>query len=113
MSGFIAASSKTSPKSQSHCAIYWEKWTSFHFSKERLTDFNTLKEKFSIPILTSSDWDYPFEFMCNASDHAMVTLSSQCKEKISYVIYYASMTFDEAHMNYATNEKAFSDGVRI
>lgn len=44
-----------------------EKGAPFHFTEECLTAFNTLKEKLvSAPVLTSLDWDYPFELMCDA-----------------------------------------------
>lgn len=70
-----------------------------------MTVFNTLKENLiSTPILASLNWDYPFELMCDASDHVVRTVLSQRKEKISYVIHYAIKTLDEAQMNYATME---------
>lgn len=83
-----------------------EKGAPFHFTEECLTAFNTLKEKLvSAPVLTSPDWDYPFELMCDASDHAVGAVLGQRKEKRSYVIHYASKTLNEAQLNYATTEK--------
>ncbi|XP_022891970.1 uncharacterized protein LOC111406834 [Olea europaea var. sylvestris] len=83
-----------------------EKSALFHFVEECLTAFNTLKEKLvSVPVLASPNWDYPFELMYDSSDHVVGTVLGQRKEKISYVIHYASKTLDEAQMNYATIEK--------
>ncbi|XP_022888903.1 uncharacterized protein LOC111404307 [Olea europaea var. sylvestris] len=49
-----------------------EKGAPFHFSEECLTAFNILKEKMvSAPVLASPNWNYPFELMCDASDHAV------------------------------------------
>nr|GEV72356.1 hypothetical protein [Tanacetum cinerariifolium] len=49
-----------------------EKDTSFFFSKECIEAFQTLKRKLTeAPILITSDWDLPFELMCNASDFAI------------------------------------------
>ncbi|XP_022843250.1 uncharacterized protein LOC111366787 [Olea europaea var. sylvestris] len=59
----------------------------------------------SVPVLAHPDWDYPFELMCDASDHAVGAVLGQHKEKISHVILHASMTLDEAQMNYANTEK--------
>ncbi|GJZ70313.1 reverse transcriptase domain-containing protein [Tanacetum coccineum] len=48
-----------------------EKDTPFFFSDECLTSFKILKKKLTeAPILVSSDWDLPFELMCDASDFA-------------------------------------------
>ena len=53
--------------------------------------FETLKEKLtSAPVIVASDWDLPFELMCNASDYAVGTVLGQRKDKIFYAIYYAS-----------------------
>ena len=43
--------------------------------------------------------------MCDASNYAMGTILGQRIEKIFKAIYYASKTFNEAQVNYATIEK--------
>nr|GEW22139.1 reverse transcriptase domain-containing protein [Tanacetum cinerariifolium] len=49
-----------------------EKDTPFHFSKECVKAFQTLKRKIiEAPILIAPDWDMPFELMCDASDFAI------------------------------------------
>nr|GEU71183.1 reverse transcriptase domain-containing protein [Tanacetum cinerariifolium] len=49
-----------------------KKDTPFHFSKECVEAFQTLKIKLAeAPILIAPDWDMPFELMCNASDFAI------------------------------------------
>ncbi|GJU13278.1 reverse transcriptase domain-containing protein [Tanacetum coccineum] len=64
-----------------------EKGTLFFFSKECIEAFQTLKKKLTeAPILVVSDWDLPFELMCDASDFAIGNfvvkgMSSQQKNK--------------------------------
>ncbi|GJW80934.1 reverse transcriptase domain-containing protein [Tanacetum coccineum] len=49
-----------------------KKETPFIFSKECIEAFNILKKKLTEdPILVTSDWDLPFEIMCDASDYAV------------------------------------------
>nr|GEY79675.1 reverse transcriptase domain-containing protein [Tanacetum cinerariifolium]GEY79676.1 reverse transcriptase domain-containing protein [Tanacetum cinerariifolium] len=49
-----------------------EKDTPFIFSQECVDAFQTLKRKLTqAPILIASDWDMPFELMCDASDFAI------------------------------------------
>nr|GEW74661.1 reverse transcriptase domain-containing protein [Tanacetum cinerariifolium] len=49
-----------------------EKETPFVFSKECIESFNTLKKKLTeAPILVVTDWNLPFELMCDASDYAI------------------------------------------
>ncbi|GKD50401.1 reverse transcriptase domain-containing protein [Tanacetum coccineum] len=60
-----------------------EKETPFLFSKDCIDAFQTLKKKLiEAPILVISDWNLPFELMCDASDFAI-----------------------EAQIHYATTEK--------
>ncbi|GJU91984.1 reverse transcriptase domain-containing protein [Tanacetum coccineum] len=50
-----------------------EKETPFVFSKDCIDAFQTLKKKLTeAPILVVSDWNLPFELMCDASDFAIV-----------------------------------------
>ena len=55
--------------------------------------------------MATLDWNKEFEFMCDASDHAMGAILIQKTEKIFRAIYYASKTFNEAQKNYSTTEK--------
>ena len=65
-----------------------------------------LKDKLiSAPIVVASDWSFPFELMCDASDFAIGAVLGQKQEKIFQVIYYASRTLNDAQLNYATTEK--------
>ena len=45
--------------------------------------------------------------MCDASDLAVGAVLGQRVEGKSYVVYYASKTFNEAHRNYTTTKKEF------
>nr|GEW72428.1 reverse transcriptase domain-containing protein [Tanacetum cinerariifolium] len=52
-----------------------------------------------------SDWDMPFELMCNASDFAIGAFLGQRQDKHFRPIHYASKTMTEAESNYTTIEK--------
>nr|GEV46162.1 reverse transcriptase domain-containing protein [Tanacetum cinerariifolium] len=55
-----------------------EKDTPFLFSKEYVEAFQTLKRKLTkASILIASDWDIPFELMCDASDFAIDAVLGQ------------------------------------
>ena len=43
--------------------------------------------------------------MCDVSDYAIDAILGHRKDKLLYVIYYASRTLNEAQLNYATTEK--------
>lgn len=53
------------------------------------------------------DWSLPFEVMCDASDTVVGAILGQRKDKVFQTIYYASRTFNEPQLNYATTEKEF------
>nr|GEX30972.1 reverse transcriptase domain-containing protein [Tanacetum cinerariifolium] len=57
------------------------------------------------PILIASDWDMPFELMCNASDFAIGAVLGQHQDKHFRPIHYASKTMTEAESNYTMTEK--------
>ena len=59
----------------------------------------------STPIIQQSDWNIPFEIMCDASNYAVRDVLGQRKDDKLHAIYYASKTLDLAQMNYATTEK--------
>nr|GEW25873.1 reverse transcriptase domain-containing protein [Tanacetum cinerariifolium] len=68
-----------------------EKDTPFHFSKECVEAFQTLKRKLAEAlILISPDWDMPFEHMCDASDFAIGAVLRQRQDKHFRPIHYAS-----------------------
>ncbi|KAH9723595.1 hypothetical protein KPL70_007173 [Citrus sinensis] len=59
----------------------------------------------SSPIIQPPNWDLPFEIMCDASDYAVGAVLGQRLDRVPYVIYYASMTLNDAQLNYSTIEK--------
>nr|GEW03589.1 reverse transcriptase domain-containing protein [Tanacetum cinerariifolium] len=83
-----------------------EKDTLFFFTKECVEAFQTLKRKLTeAPILISTDWDLPFELMCDASDFAIGAVLRQHQEKHFRPIHYASKIMTEAESNYTSMEK--------
>ncbi|KAM6584674.1 hypothetical protein CsatB_011676 [Cannabis sativa] len=78
----------------------------FEFGKDCLEAFQILKEKLiSAPIVTTPNWELPFEIMCDASDYAIGAVLGQRVDKVFRTIYYASKTLNDAQLNYATTEK--------
>ncbi|KAM6592929.1 hypothetical protein CsatA_000632 [Cannabis sativa] len=68
--------------------------------------FQILKDKLiSAPIVTTPNWELPFEIMCDASDYAIGAVLGQRVDKVFRTIYYASRTLNDAQLNYATTEK--------
>nr|GFB45374.1 reverse transcriptase domain-containing protein [Tanacetum cinerariifolium] len=83
-----------------------EKNTPFIFFKDCIKAFQMLKKKLTkAPILIASNWDLPFELMCDASDFAIGTVLGQRHEKHFRPIHYASKTMIDAKSNYTTMEK--------
>nr|GEV14932.1 reverse transcriptase domain-containing protein [Tanacetum cinerariifolium] len=83
-----------------------EKDTPFIFSQECIDAFQTLKRKLTeAPILIASDWDMPFELMCDASDFAIGAVLGQRQDKHFRPIHYVSKTMTEAKLKYTTTEK--------
>nr|GEW07722.1 hypothetical protein [Tanacetum cinerariifolium] len=95
----------------------FEKETLFVFSKECIDAFETLKKKLiEALILVVSDWNLPFELMCDASNFAIGAVLGQRKTKHFQHIHYASKTVTEAQIHYTMMEKemlAFEKYVRI
>nr|GEX73925.1 retrovirus-related Pol polyprotein [Tanacetum cinerariifolium] len=82
-----------------------EKDTPFHFSKECVEAFQTLKRKLTeAPILIAPDWDMPFELMCDASNFSIGAVLGQRQDKHFRPIHYASKTMTEAESNYTITE---------
>ncbi|BBN69977.1 transposable element gene, partial [Prunus dulcis] len=78
----------------------------FHFDKDGMNAFNTLKcELTYAPIIMAPDWSLPFELMCDASDYAIGVVLGQRVNKLPHVIYYASRTLNDAQLNHSTTEK--------
>nr|GEU84783.1 hypothetical protein [Tanacetum cinerariifolium] len=83
-----------------------KKDTLFHFSKECIEAFKTLKRKLTeAPILIAPDWDMPFKLMCDASDFAIGAVLGQRQDKHFRPIHYASKTMTDVESNYTTTEK--------
>ena len=77
----------------------------FSFIESCLKAFGELKEKLvSAPIISSPDWNSPFEVMCDASRVAHGLVLGQRRNKILYPIYYASKALNEAQKNYTVTE---------
>ncbi|XP_073119981.1 uncharacterized protein [Henckelia pumila] len=73
---------------------------------DRAKAFESLREKLvTAPVLTSPNWDLPFEVMCDASDSAVGAVLGQRIDKVFRTIYYASKTLNEDQLNYAITEK--------
>ena len=83
-----------------------DKDIAFEFNKECEKVFDCLKEKLTTaPIIIALDWSIGFELMCDASDYAVEVVLGQRKEKLFYVIHYASKVLNDAQSNYTTTEK--------
>ncbi|KAI5335295.1 hypothetical protein L3X38_025428 [Prunus dulcis] len=78
----------------------------FHFDKDCMNAFNTLKHELSsAPIIMAPDWSLHFELMCDAADYAIGAVLGQRVNKLPQVIFYASWTLNDAQLNYSTTEK--------
>ncbi|CAN6716212.1 unnamed protein product [Malus baccata var. baccata] len=82
-----------------------QKDVTFDMNEECVVAFNKLKELLSTaPMIMPPDWSLPFELMCDASDYVVGAVLGQRVNKVSYVIYYASRTLNDAQLNYSTTE---------
>ncbi|KAH9658022.1 hypothetical protein KPL70_023327 [Citrus sinensis] len=78
----------------------------FIFDDSCLVAFEKLKQLLtSSPIIQPPNWSLPFELMCDASDYAVGAVLGQRVDRILHVFYYASMTLNDAQLNYSTTEK--------
>nr|GEU85904.1 hypothetical protein [Tanacetum cinerariifolium] len=57
------------------------------------------------PILIASNWDMPFELLCDARDFAIGAVLEQRQDKHFRPIHYSSKTMTEAKTNYTMTEK--------
>ena len=68
--------------------------------------FSVLNDRLvSAPIVVAPYWDLLFELMCNVGDYAIGEMLGQKRERIFQVIHYASLTLNDAQLNYALTEK--------
>ncbi|GKB13121.1 putative nucleotidyltransferase, ribonuclease H [Tanacetum coccineum] len=78
----------------------------FDFSEDCKKAFNKLKEKLTTtPIITSLDWNVPFELMCDANDFAVGSVLGQRIDRKFKPIYYASKTLNNAQAYNTTTKK--------
>lgn len=67
----------------------------FIFDKQCMTAFQALKTALTTaPIMSTPDWNSPFELMCDASGHAVGAMLGQKNGKVLHPIYYASKTLN-------------------
>ena len=78
----------------------------FIFDDFCLDTFEKLKKLLtSSPIIQPLNWDLPFEIMCDASDYAVGVVLGQRLDRVPYVIYYASMTLNDAQLTIQLQKK--------
>ena len=78
----------------------------FEFDDACMDAFETLKRALaSTPVLQPSNWEKPFEIICDASNFAVGAVLGQRKEGNPCVIYYASKLLDDGQVNYTITEK--------
>ena len=83
-----------------------QKYTTFDFNKKCQTTFEKLKEVLtSASTIQPSNWNLPFDIMCNANDYVVGAVLGQCVDKLPHLIYYASCTLNDAQLNYSTTKK--------
>ena len=83
-----------------------EKDAKFGWEKECQDSFEELKSHLTTAsIVRASNWQLPFEVMCDASDLAIEAVLGKKEDGKPHVVYYASKTLNEAQRNYTTTEK--------
>ena len=71
----------------------------FVFDDSCLVAFEKLKQLLTrSPIIQPSNWSLAFELICDASDYAVGAVLGQRVDRIPHVIYYASMTLNDAQL---------------
>ena len=74
-----------------------EKDGAFMFDEACLNTFIEIKKRLiAAPIKVASNWNIPFEIMCDAYESTIRAILGQTHEKIFWAIYYASRTLNEA-----------------
>ncbi|XP_070056820.1 uncharacterized protein [Nicotiana tomentosiformis] len=71
------------------------------------------KRPVTAPIIVASDWEQPFELICDASDYAMVAVLGQRNDKVMHPIYYASRTLSGAQLNYIVTDKVVPNRSKV
>ena len=57
--------------------------TPFDFDEQCVQEFSVLKDRLvSAPIIVTSDWDIPFELICDASDYAIGAVLGHKRKRI-------------------------------
>nr|GEV33634.1 reverse transcriptase domain-containing protein [Tanacetum cinerariifolium] len=83
-----------------------EKNSLFIFSNDCIQAFQILKKKLTeASILIATNWNQPFELMCDASDYAVGAVLGQRIKKHFRPIHYASKTMTQVESNYTTTKK--------
>jgi len=83
-----------------------EKDYKFYVDESSLKAFGELKEKLVYAfIITSPNWNIPFEVMCDASGVALGVVLGKRRKKILYPIYYDSKALNKAQKNYTVTKK--------
>ena len=83
-----------------------EKDTKFLWEEDCQKSFEELKFHLTTaPIVRASNWQLPFEVMCDVSDLAIGAVLGQREDGKPNVVHYASKTLNEAQRNYTTTEK--------
>ncbi|XP_070022309.1 uncharacterized protein [Nicotiana sylvestris] len=83
-----------------------EKDAKFVFNEECMIAFELLKYKLTTTsTITASNWSFPFELMCDASDVSVGEVLGQRVNKMFNSVYYASKIMNDAQMNYTVTEK--------
>ena len=69
----------------------------FEFDDQCMQAFLFLKDKLvSTHIIVPPDWNLPFEVMCDESDYVIGAVLDQKRERTFHVIYYVSLTLNDA-----------------
>nr|GEY84461.1 reverse transcriptase domain-containing protein [Tanacetum cinerariifolium] len=78
----------------------------FIFSNDCIQAFQILRKKLTEAlILIATNWNQPFELMCDASDYVVGAVLGQRIDKHSRPIHYASKTMTQVESNYTTTKK--------
>ncbi|KAL0295748.1 UNVERIFIED_CONTAM: hypothetical protein Sangu_3186900, partial [Sesamum angustifolium] len=103
--GFIDTLSRTL-QNRSTSMLAGQKDETFEFDEACQSAFNKLKDSLtSVPIIQPPNWEFPFEIMCDASNHAIGAVLGQRVGRDPRVIYYVPRMLDSTQRNYTTTEK--------
>jgi hypothetical protein len=112
--GFYRRFIKDFSKITKPSTLLLQKDVAFDFDEKCLAAFRTLKGALlSSPIIQPTDWNQPFEIMCDASDYAVGAVLGQRKEGRVHTVYYASKTLNGAQLNYASGKGVSSSRIHL